>query len=155
MMQAPSQHSLISVLRMLFFAMLFGQISFGAIIAFVMGKTTAIPLPIDSKIAMAIGVPFSAIAILVAYKIYAARLLKARAFTDTKQKLEGYKTASIVRWAIMEGVCLLNVVLFFVLGDFNFLFCALAVLALFLTTMPTLSKLINELGIDMQDLDAA
>lgn len=154
-MQAPSQHSLISVLRMLFFAMLFGQISFGAIIAFVMGKTTAVQLPIDSKIAMAIVVLFSAVAILVAYKVYAAKLLKARACSDTKQKLEGYKTASIVRWAIMEGVCLLNVILFFVLGDFNFLFCALAVLALFLTTMPTSSKLINELGIDMQDLDAA
>lgn len=64
---------------------------------------------------------------------------------DLQKKLAGYQTASLIKWALLEGPALLNIVWFATTGNLLFLTIAGVLLLFLFMQRPTKLKMENEL----------
>jgi len=146
-MQNLNNKNGIAVLRILFFAMMFGQIAFICIIGWLRTRPDYSQNFTDNKMLLGAIALVSALAVLLAFKLYASKIKLAQEAGATQEKVTIYKTGNIIRWAILEAMVLLNLIMFFVMGDFNFMLFGLAAFLIFLSTMPTGQRAMRELGL--------
>jgi hypothetical protein len=79
--------------------------------------------------------------------------IKRNEKAGTKEKLDKYKTASIVQWAMLEGACLFCGVSFFITGNYAFLALALVLMLIFGMLAPIKSKIAFQLGLGISDIE--
>lgn len=100
-------------------------------------------------------IPGLAIAAIFAGRFVANNRLQAiKSEADLDKKLEEYRSVSMIRWALIEGVTLFAVVAYFLTGLSTLALVALALSAYFFTLRPTPELLITELELDHQDRSA-
>ncbi len=77
--------------------------------------------------------------------IYNILLNNLKKNDDLQQKLVGYQTASFVKWGLLEGPALLNIMWFSTNGNLLFLTVGGTLLVFLFAQRPTKSKIENEL----------
>jgi uncharacterized membrane protein YbhN (UPF0104 family) len=137
-------------------AMLAGQILFVAVL-FYLGYTRE-KLPTLSnldKILQAAAIALAAMAFFFGGTFFKKKLadIKRNEKAGTKEKLDKYKTASIVQWAMLEGACLFCGVSFFITGNYAFLALALVLMLIFGMLAPIKSKIAFQLGLGISDIE--
>lgn len=86
--------------------------------------------------------------VLAAFLLYKRKVEKIRNNpAPLSQKLTAYRAASIIRWAMLEGPVLLNIICFMLTGDYNFLWLTVAILLIFVFTKPSLKIMMQELDL--------
>ncbi|HOY06472.1 MAG TPA: hypothetical protein PLO67_13770 [Saprospiraceae bacterium] len=87
----------------------------------------------------------------LAFFLNRTKLETARSKSTIEEKLEDYRIASVLKWALLEGGTLISIVLFFVWGPVLFFYYAIIMAALFATQFPSRQRLINELDISANE----
>ena len=87
----------------------------------------------------------------LAFFLNRQKLETARSKSTVPEKLEAYRIASVLKWALLEGGTLISIVLFFVWGATPFIYYAIIMAALFATQFPSRQRLINELDISANE----
>ncbi len=83
--------------------------------------------------------------------IYNSRLKEVKNLGDLDEKLDHYRTNSIIRWALLEGPALCCIVMMFLFGNYLFLiFYGFAVVALFLAR-PSVEGFIKDFKLTSQE----
>lgn len=80
------------------------------------------------------------------------KINKLKLETDLKMKLAGYRAATIIRLALLEGPALFTVIAFLLTGDTNFLLYTSFMLLLFAMIRPTMERAIKELNLDEREV---
>ena len=73
--------------------------------------------------------------------------------SPVSKKLNDYRSANLMRWAIMEFATLFCIILFFLTGNYSILFVAAVMMVLFFTARPSSGKAVADLHISLPDLD--
>jgi|JI10StandDraft_1071094.scaffolds.fasta_scaffold857053_2 hypothetical protein len=137
-------------IQTLFFGLLSGQVMVCAVLWFVQNEQTAAPGFQEDRW-LQFTITFSLFLLGVSYFVRKNLIEKARPQETLIAKLRQYRQAILVGWALIEGATLLNAVFFFLSGKIEFLYIAGALIALFITQIPTKPKLINELDLNTTD----
>lgn len=69
------------------------------------------------------------------------------------EKFNDYRSACILRWALMEFTTLLCIILFFVTGNNMLLLLAGALVLAFITTRPSLGKVATDLNVSETEIE--
>ena len=88
---------------------------------------------------------FAVAGIALGWVIFNTRLKALRLKDNMAEKLSGYQSAMIIRFAFMEGPSLLALGLFYITGDYIFLYVAAFVILAFLFNRPSKSAIIRHL----------
>lgn len=155
MQQQPVSN--IKALSILHFSLLTGQLVFAAIAyyLFVSGSMTAIDF---GKNIQFIVVGVAALGLLLAVLSFSMYRKKITVIKESnqpvKEKLVAYRAANLIRWAMLEAPVLIAIIAFMLTGNYNFMILAGAILLLFITTRPTVSKAAAELSISEDDVNS-
>lgn len=147
--------SYIKALTVLHIALFGGQLMFTFIILVVLsiGKNYKPALATNSQLLLMVCIAVAALASFGGNAIYKKRLEALNQSADSaSEKLEGYRGASIVRWAIMEFATLLSIILLFLTANYYILIVIAVLLFLFLSVRPTTSKVVQDLNVSESDL---
>lgn len=69
-----------------------------------------------------------------------------------RQKINDYRAACIIRWALLEAPILFCIILFYVTNNSIQLFVAAAFIILFFTTRPSLQKVASDLRVNEEEI---
>lgn len=78
---------------------------------------------------------------------------KAKNKPSFKQKLESYKSALVIRYAMLEGPNLFCLVAYLLTSNLIFMYIAVAVMVYYLMSYPKTSNLMNELDLSSAEID--
>ena len=120
---------------------IFGFIMFSKI------KSTEIILDDSNDIFKYIIPSAAIIAIFLSNFLFKNQLNSITENTEIKEKLVKYQSASIVKYAVLEGTALLSVVIYSSTTNFLYLLIALGMLLYLIVQRPTLSKIISDLDL--------
>ena len=87
------------------------------------------------------------IAIFLSNFLFKNQLNSITENAEIKEKLVKYQSASIVKYAVLEGTALLSVVIYSSTTNFLYLLIALGMLLYLIVQRPTLSKIISDLDL--------
>lgn len=101
-----------------------------------------------------VGIVMALMAILMSPFLYVSRI-KANDTTQASlsEKVTVYKMANLLRYALIEGGCLVNLVLFYITKNSAHLYLAIACLITFVMNRPSLDKLTRDLRLTKSELD--
>lgn len=69
------------------------------------------------------------------------------------KKLDDYRSAFLIRWAIMEFAAILCAVFFFLTGNYYIILIASLLIILFFTIRPVFEKILSDLQISAEELE--
>jgi hypothetical protein len=91
-------------------------------------------------------------AVGASFFFYKRQIAQAQEQTELSGKLQLYRGASIMRWALAEGAYLMSLVAyFFIAGDVTILGVAALALFYFISLMPGRGRLVNELNLSYSE----
>lgn len=151
-MQEPTkQYSCTKSLRIIYIALLAGQIIFFAIIIalhagnFISNNTDLVPV-------MNYAVPAVLLfTILFSSGNYRKKLPKAVVIQGLTEKLEQYRKLCIIRYAFIEGGTIFSIIAYFLTGHSLTLACSIAGIVMFASLRPTKEKIIQELELSSEE----
>jgi len=86
--------------------------------------------------------------------IFKKLVVKAKSMDNLKDKLGAYRSASIVKWALLEGPALIGIILFFISNNLTFLIMGVAMIVYFATTGSSIEKTIEDLSLNHDEQKA-
>lgn len=123
-------------------AMFLGQFFFLGVVLFIGGEK------VEEEKFFTFIVPIGVlIGFVVGHLMYRALLSKLPANASLEQRLSTYRSASIVKWALLEGPTLFTLVAYMFTGRMIFIAYVGMMLLVFALNRPTKSKLETELGL--------
>lgn len=72
---------------------------------------------------------------------------------DIKTKAEAYRSASIIQWTLLEGLCLLCIIFFLLVGSYAFLALAAAIMFWFALNGPSKIKAMMLLRLSEEEME--
>jgi len=140
------------MLNILFYALIAGQVIFALVIVYL--KLTGVSLnnfP-EYKQTLLYAFPFIVLAgIYASQAVYKSKLVPIKAKTDLREKMSDFRTACIIRWALLEVPGSLSLIICFLTGDLLFIAVAAIVIGYFLMIRPSIEKTIIDLELDFED----
>ena len=91
--------------------------------------------------------------LIAGYFITLAQIKKSVFETNFKRKLEAYRSASIIRYAFIEGPNLFCIVAYYLTSNMIFMYLVVAVLIYYLSSYPSLDKITKEMELSSQEMD--
>ncbi|MBK8503171.1 MAG: hypothetical protein IPL46_13710 [Saprospiraceae bacterium] len=85
--------------------------------------------------------------------VFKSRLQRIAGLDSLKDKMDGYRSALIIKFALIEGPALLTIIAFIQTGRYLYLGIALLLLMVFVYYSPKKSKLISDLQLTKNDSD--
>ncbi|MBI3135079.1 MAG: hypothetical protein HYZ14_10445 [Bacteroidetes bacterium] len=138
--------SQIKSLSIIHLALIAGQVFFAAVCIALTGKTEIILNP-EGDIFFIL-VPAVAVFGLIGSNMIFKKLLdQAKQKTTDDEKISAYRSALIVRYALMEAPSLLGIVAYFLQGNLFYLFISGFIILFFMTARPTKEKTEMDLNI--------
>ncbi len=150
----PTPSPQVKGLLILHFALFAGQIIF-VLIATLLVSLNIFPSVLGKygPEVILISALIEVIAIILAKMMYKRKLKKINQNTlPFSKKLESFRGANIIRWAILEGAALIVIVLFLLTNQYLILFIVLALLFIFFTTRPTAPNIATDLQVSEQEV---
>ena len=135
----------LATLRILFYALLAGQLIF-LVITFVLRSTGSFgAMPELEKIFVYIAAVLVAGGVIAGRKIYTTRIQALKAMPKLADQLNGYRAAMIIRCALLEGPVLFTIICYLLTGNQLLPGLAAITIAIFVTLRPGKEKLVREL----------
>jgi 4-hydroxybenzoate polyprenyltransferase len=142
----------LKALQILFIALLAGQVVLGLVACFVVNQGFSnASLRSITYILLILAAFMSIGALATGYILFHKRLDRLRELTDLSMKMQDYRAACILKWALFEGPCLFAIICYFLTGQSAFLGIALLLLLNFLNNYPSKRKLLLELDLSSQE----
>lgn len=144
----------LKAIRKLHLAMLLGQCFMLGAVLFLTIRQIAPPT------AASLDKPLQVAALLVAFAgvwggfmIFKKKMLLANAAGNLVQKLQEYRKALLVQWAITEAAVLFVIICFFLVGNYSFAALSIALIIFFALQTPNKVKLMLHLQLTEQEVD--
>lgn len=134
------------------FSMLIGQVFFCAIALYLVKLRAMNIIQSNLNSILLYLVPAVAVVcIFTSFYIYKQRMVALKDITDLNQKITDYRSALIVRWALIEGPSFLAIVAYLLTGNYILLGVAAVIIAVFILIMPNQTKFEADLELGWQD----
>lgn len=133
--------------NMLYGALLFGQLTIVIVLLFVK-STTEGGILLDNMTTgffSMVAIGFAAVAMLMGKTFYQKLLNQVKG--DLSAKLQRFRSALVIQYALVEGATILGIILFFISNEVICLIVSIASLIYFTTLRPTRQKAINDLNL--------
>ncbi len=145
----------LTILQILFFGLLAGPAMLMAV-AYILHQTggfTPILVDLDELLLLAV-LMVSGASFMASRTVFEKQVADARAKTETSEQLDAYKTASVLRYALLEAPAFLAAVLFLLSGSITLLLAGIGILAYMVTIRPSQDGLMMDLGLTIRDLES-
>jgi hypothetical protein len=140
--------SYLRTLQTLFFSLLTGQILMAGVLWFAVPPPRTPDILLDDPVGFAL-IALWAVCQFLAYFLGQKKIVDARAQSSFDEKTAQYRTANILRWALIEGSTLACLVgFFFVSANYLLLGLALAGVAHFAIYAPHRAKVVQDLELN-------
>ena len=125
--------------QFLYYALIFGQLAMCSVLLLLSSKSKPLPTLDMSfgdikQLLMILLVPG---AIMISHYLYSNKIREGKKLKGFEEKLMHFRASSIIRWALIEGINLINLVFFFLTGNYFFLLLFGFGFMIFLLTRPT------------------
>lgn len=133
--------------NILFLALVAGQVVF-ALVLFFLNQTqvkVAFITPEIHQTLMWIAPALAVAGIVLGWLVFNTKLKSLQNMNSLTEKLKGYQSAMIIRFAFMEGPSLVALVFFYITGDYIFLGVSAFIILAFLFNRPSKSLIIRHL----------
>ena len=140
------------ILRLLHLAMTAAVVILGFIVHFVLIPVSDFTPNENTALFINIAAAYLAIAVALSYWLFGVRLNVAKQQSSLSDKLNSYRAATILRFALIEGAALLTVVFYLLTGNLVLLGIAGIGLVVLLLHHPNLVKLKMDLDLSPADL---
>ena len=146
----PSPESFLKSISIIHLALLAGQVIF-AIVAYAQSIKVFFGISYMDDVFMYI-VPLAAIGGFIAgYSIFKKQLAAIRSKNSLGEKIIAYQTALIIRYALLEGPCLLAVWAYLNNNNLFYLMVAGLLIVYFIFLRPTMEKVENDLDLNFNE----
>ena len=145
----------IKVLSILHFVMFLGQLLFGIIAFFlVYANNFFLPQIVEyTSFIMSVCIILATSAYVTGGIIFKRRVERInREYKPLHQKLNEYRGASIVRWALLEFAILFSLILYMLAGNYVIIIIPVVLMFLFISCRPTSQKIASDLKINDTEL---
>lgn len=142
-------------LLIIYFALLAGQLMFAVIAYFIsssnggLGETDADFVQIGQIMVAVLAVTN----LIISTQISKALVSKAKDKNTLKEKLAGYRSALIVKYALLEGASMFASVFLLLTGEIFFFIVAVLIIGVFLLYRPSKEKTIAELQLHYTEVE--
>lgn len=138
-----------NVIKLIFFGLLSGQVLFLGV-AIYLNQSFSIIFNEDNV--MIYILPCMAIAsIFIGNFIFNQSITNTKSKNTFQEKINGYLSASIIKFALVEGVSLLSIVNYLISGNFIFIIIAIFLIFYFFTLQPSKEKVITTLKLSAEE----
>jgi len=139
-------------LQIIYFTMIAGQIMFAVITFFLIHSKSIDKGAQELKEIFVYIVPFFVIGSLVGGNVFFRKMMNTyRSSDDLIKKMTGYRSALIVRYALLEGSTLFSIIVYLVTGYWLFLLIAGLMVLIFLILKPTIERAVTELELNANE----
>lgn len=91
------------------------------------------------------GAPLSGIAlIMLGYRLFLGRVKNARSAEKLFVKMEGYRSAMVLRLILLDGAAFVQIIAYIMTGERVYPFLCMGILTVFILTKPGLERFISE-----------
>lgn len=143
----PAQITRYSVtLTILFCAIMFGHITFCALVYFLISSNTIKEI-YSNPAFLYIVIALCIFAMAASFLLFSNKIQKIKEESDVPKKLYDYRIVFIMRIAILEAACMANIIFFLLTTDMLFLYLYLAMAVVMLSFFPSKSKIMSETDI--------
>lgn len=142
-----------NVLRILHLALCTAVMSFGVVVHFVILPIQAVEAGDNSSLYVNLSAGYLVFAISVGYWLFGNQMKTAKTAASLSDKLNAYRSANLIRWALLEGAALMALAFYLLSGNVILLGIAgIAFLVLGLLP-PNVMRLKVDLDLSQADLD--
>ena len=135
-------------------AFCFGVLIFAGVVTFLVASKSASNVIVDFESTMQImAVVLAVAAVLIGERIFKNKLLDIREEKDLRVKIDLYRQASIVQWALLEGAALFSIIGFYLSTNYAFLALAVFIIIYFIMLTPNATKINLLTGITPEELN--
>jgi hypothetical protein len=139
-------------LRTIYLALLTGQVLFLLVSVYLVMMTGFDAGLQDLKDVFLILVPvFVAGGYLGGRMLFKNSMNTAKSRASLAEKLADYRSASIVRYALLEGPLMLSIIAYMITTEISFLVISIFIIAIFLTLMPGIAKVSADLELNSDE----
>ncbi len=137
-------------LSLVYFALLTGQIIFGAVVYFII-PSGSVDVSLGIRTTLLVVVATVALGAIAGTSVlFSARVERIRQQEDIGMRLRAYMTLNIIRYAVYEAPTLIALAGYTITASPLFLGIAVLLIAVFITLKPSLSRMSNDLGIAIE-----
>ena len=130
-------------------ALIGGQVLFGIITFYLNNNGSYDPQEKDLKDIFIYLVPvFAVYGVIAGSIIFKKRLNSSKKKTGLLEKLNDYRAALIIRYALLEGATFFSLVSYLMTGDSLFLYISILIIAIFIIIKPSTENVINDLELN-------
>ena len=130
-------------------ALIGGQVLFGIITFYLNNNGSYDPQEKDLKDIFIYLVPvFAVYGVIAGSIIFKKRLNSSKKKTGLLEKLNDYRAALIIRYALLEGTTFFSLVSYLMTGDLLFLYISILIIATFIIIKPSTKNVINDLELN-------
>lgn len=142
-----------SILRILHLALCAAVVAFGTVVHFVILPVQGVEAGTNSGLYVNLSAGYMVFAISIGYWLFGSQMKTAKAASNLSDKLNTYRSANIIRWALLEGAGLVALVFYLLSG--NVILLAIAGIALLVLGLlhPNVMRLKVDLDLSQTELD--
>ena len=138
-------------LLVIFFTLLMGQVIF-LVVCYVVVNTNESSISEETIDIFRVLTPLVvAVSIITGLSMNYFRLKTIRKVTDVHDKFKRFTANNIIGWACIEGASMMCIISFLVTHEMVYVYLAILVLAFFLFNMPTKSRIVSALQMDLEE----
>lgn len=136
-------------MQIIHLALLAGMCLF-AVVVFFLKQSTVVKFNKDDVFTFIVPV-MAIMGVFASSFLFGKALPNAQKQTAVYRKFSMYQTATIMRYAFLEGPALFATIVYFLTGNFLYLLIAIAIIAYFITLRPTKDKLTDDLKLSYEE----
>ena len=146
--------SALQTMKILHRAFSLGVLIFAGVVTFLVASKSASNVIADFESTMQImAVVLAVAAVFIGERIFKNKLLVIREEKDLRVKIDLYRQASIVQWALLEGAALFSIIGFYLSTNYAFLALAVFIIIYFIMLTPNATKINLLTGITPEELN--
>lgn len=154
MTNPSSNNTALKTLNLIHFALLMGMVLFAGIAVFISQTTAGIDtMKENQQLLQVIALGMAAGGYFCATKMYKSKIYAIQSFTNNKEKVDAYRSASILQWALIEAPALFAIVCFLLTANYAFLGLVLLLVLIFMFMKPTREKIMSQTGLTSEELE--
>lgn len=142
-----------TMLRILHLALNVAVIAFGVVAHFVLLPIQGAEAVTNTSLYVNLSAGYMIFAISIGYWLFGSQMKTAKAASNLSDKLNTYRSANIIRWALLEGAALVALVFYLLSG--NVILLAIAGISLLILGLlhPNVMRLKVDLDLSQTELD--
>lgn len=145
--------SFIKTITIIHLALIMGLLLFSGV-SYTLVETNVLSFDFENDIFSLIVPVFAIGGAFASNFIYTKKINELTSLESLKDKVMGYQTACIIRFALLEGPALLGIVYYMQTGNLLFLIIAGALIVYFVTLRPTKEKIETDLNFSFEQKSA-